>query len=77
MFDDLDLTSITDGRTRELVVRLLNLIEALAATTRKLRVNFYYYIHHRISGGNQIPRLSSLIEERARKLNLGASREAA
>ncbi len=34
MFDDLDLTSITDEWTRELVVRLLNLIETLAADLR-------------------------------------------
>ncbi len=34
MLDDLDLTSITDEGTRELVVRLLNLIETLAADLR-------------------------------------------
>ncbi len=34
MFDDLDLTSITDERTHGLVVRLLNLIETLAADLR-------------------------------------------
>jgi hypothetical protein len=34
MFDDLDLSSITDEGTRELVVRLLNLIETLAADLR-------------------------------------------
>ncbi len=34
---------------------------SLAATTRKLGVNFYHYIHDRISGASQIPQLSSLI----------------
>jgi hypothetical protein len=34
MLDDLDLSSITDERTRTLIVRLLNLIEALSADLR-------------------------------------------
>ncbi len=34
---------------------------SLAATTRKLGVNFYHYIHDRISGANQIPQLSNII----------------
>ena len=49
---------------------------SLAGTTRKLGVNFYRYINDRISGNsraNQIPQLSSIIEERAKELNLGAS----
>ncbi len=60
---------------------------SLAGTTRKLGVNFYRYIQDRISGGvnfyryiqdrisggNQIPQLASIIEERAKELNLGAS----
>ena len=50
---------------------------SLAATTRKLGVNFYHYIQDRISGANQIPQLSTIIEERAKELNLGASWEAA
>ena len=50
---------------------------SLVATTRKLGVNFYRYIHDRISGANQIPQLSSIIEERAKEFNLGASWEAA
>lgn len=46
---------------------------SLAATTRKLGVSFFQYIHDRISQANQIPPLSSLIEARAVELNLGAS----
>src|SRR5690242_10979417 len=34
MLDDLDLSSITDDRTRDLIVRLLNLIETQAADLR-------------------------------------------
>ncbi len=49
---------------------------SLAGTTRKLGVNFYRYIQDRISGANQIPQLASIIEERAKELNLGASWEA-
>ncbi len=50
---------------------------SLVATTRKLGVNFYHYIHDRLSGANQIPQLASIIEERAKELNLGASWEVA
>ena len=46
---------------------------SLAATTRKLGVNFYHYVHDRITGANQLPNLADLIEERAKTLNLGAS----
>jgi len=50
---------------------------SLAGTTRKLGVNFHRYIQDRISGGNQIPQLASIIEEQAKELNLGASWEPA
>jgi hypothetical protein len=46
---------------------------SLAATTRKLGLSFYHYIHDRISKTNQIPALASLIEARASELALGAS----
>lgn len=46
---------------------------SLAATAKKLGVNFHQYIHDRISGANQIPSLASIIDERAKELNLGAS----
>ncbi len=50
---------------------------SLAGTARKLGVNFYRYIQDRISGAGQIPQLASIIEERAKELNLGASWETA
>jgi len=46
---------------------------SLAATSRKLGVNFLQYLHDRIAGANQIPSLATLIEERAHELDLGAS----
>jgi hypothetical protein len=46
---------------------------SLVATTRKLGVDFYQYVHDRISETNQIPPLADLIAERAKELNLGAS----
>ncbi len=45
----------------------------LAATTRKLGVSFFAYVHDRISQANQIPGLGRLISERATILNLGPS----
>jgi hypothetical protein len=47
--------------------------QSLGATARKLGVNFYHYLHDRISGTNQIPPLAEIIAERASDLNLGAS----
>ena len=46
---------------------------SLAETTKKLGVSFYQYIHDRISGANQIPRLADLVEKAAKELNLGSS----
>ena len=50
---------------------------SLTATTRKLDLSFYQYVHDRISKMNQIPSLASLIEARAGELALGASWSAA
>jgi hypothetical protein len=46
---------------------------SLAATTKKLGVSFYHYIHDRISATNQLPPLADIIDEQAHDLNLGAS----
>jgi hypothetical protein len=54
-------------------VRAWDTFMSLAATTRKLGVSFYQYIHDRVSKTNQIPALASLIEARASELSLGAS----
>jgi len=47
--------------------------QTLAATAQKLGVSFLSYIFDRVSGRNALPSLASLITERARELNLGAS----
>lgn len=46
---------------------------SLAATTRKLGINFLDYLYDRISGICRIPNLADLITQRAAVLNLGAS----
>ncbi len=46
---------------------------SLAATSRKLGVNFLQYLHDRITGAGQIPSLATIIDERAQELDLGAS----
>jgi len=50
---------------------------SLAATTKKLGVSFYQYIHDRVSETNLLPSLADLIDARATDLNLGASWEPA
>jgi hypothetical protein len=54
-------------------VRAWDTFMSLAATTRKLGISFYQYIHDRISKTNQIPSLASLIEAQASDSGLGAS----
>jgi hypothetical protein len=54
-------------------VRTWDTFMSLAATTKKLGVSFYQYIHDRISEANQIPRLAALVEKAAQELNLGQS----
>jgi hypothetical protein len=46
---------------------------SLAATTKKLGVSFYQYIHDRICGLNQVPHLADIIDAQARNLNLRGS----
>ena len=56
-----------DGR------RAWDTFQTLIATTQKLGVSFFDYIHDRVSQANQIPGLDILIAEQAKSLNLGAS----
>jgi len=44
----------------------------LAETTRKLGVNFYAYLHDRITGANTIPPLADLITQAAGNSTLSA-----
>jgi hypothetical protein len=59
-------------RTRE-GAKAWDTFMSLGATSRKLGVNFLHYLHDRIVGSNEIPPLASLIDERAKELDLGAS----
>jgi hypothetical protein len=45
----------------------------LAATTKKLGVSFYAYVHVRLATAHQIPGLDRLIAAKAATLNLGPS----
>ena len=54
-------------------VRAWDTFATLAATTKKLGVSFYRYLHDRISAQNQIPLLADLVEKRAKDLHLGWS----
>ncbi len=47
--------------------------QTLAATAQKLGVSFLSYLIDRVSGCYALPSLASLITERARELDLGAS----
>jgi FtsZ-binding cell division protein ZapB len=59
-------------RTRE-GAKAWDTFMSLGATSRKLGVNFLHYLHDRLMGTNEIPPLASLIDERAKELELGAS----
>ena len=54
-------------------VRAWDTFMSLVATTRKLGISFYQYIHDRISKANQLPSLASLIEAQASELDPSAS----
>ena len=45
----------------------------LAATAKKLKINFYQYIYDRISGNYIMPSLSAVIKDRAQDAQLGTS----
>ena len=45
----------------------------LAETAKKLGVSFYAYLRDRIAGTHTIPPLAELVEQAAKKLNLGQS----
>jgi hypothetical protein len=56
-------------------VKAWDTMQTVAATAQKLGVSFLAYVADRVSGRNTMPSLASLITERARALNLGASWE--
>jgi hypothetical protein len=64
---------VSFGPRTEDGVRAWDTFASLAATTKKLGVSFYRYLHDRISTENQIPPLADLVKKRAKDLDLGRS----
>jgi Transposase IS66 family len=53
--------------------RAWDTFQSLAATTAKLGVSFYTYLHDRLTQADRLPSLAQLITDRAPSLNLAAS----
>jgi hypothetical protein len=68
---------VSFGPRTQAGVRAWDTFATLAATSKKLGVSFYQYIHDRISGENKIPPLADLVTKAAKELNLGWSFSAA
>jgi len=64
---------VSFGPRTQAGVRAWDTFATLAATSKKLGVSFYHYIHDRISGANLIPPLADLVTKTAKELNLGRS----
>jgi Transposase IS66 family len=64
---------VSFGPRTQAGVRAWDTFATLAATSKKLGVSFYQYIHDRISGANQIPPMADLVIKAAKDLNLGWS----
>jgi len=64
---------VSFGPRTQAGVRAWDTFATLAATSRKLGVSFYQYIHDRISGANQIPPMADLVSKAAKDLKLGWS----
>jgi hypothetical protein len=64
---------VSFGPRTQAGVRAWDTFATLAATSKKLGVSFYQYIHDRISGANQIPPMADLVTKAAKDLKLGWS----
>jgi hypothetical protein len=64
---------VSFGPRTQAGVRAWDTFATLAATSKKLDVSFYQYIHDRISGANLIPPLADMVAIAAKELNLGWS----
>jgi hypothetical protein len=64
---------VSFGPRSPLGVKAWDTFATLADTARKLGISFHAYIQDRISEAHQIPHLATLLTQRARELNLGAS----
>jgi Transposase IS66 family len=54
-------------------IRAWDTFQTLVCTAKKLEVNMYQYLHDRIAQTNLVPRLATLIEERAKQFQFDAS----
>ena len=54
-------------------IRAWDTFQTLVCTAKKLEVNMYQYLHDRIAQTNLLPRLATLIEERAKQFQFDAS----
>jgi hypothetical protein len=64
---------VSFGPRTQAGVRAWDTFATLAATSQKLGVSFYQYIHDRISGSNQIPPMADMVTKAAKDLHLGWS----
>jgi hypothetical protein len=64
---------VSFGPRSEAGAQAWDTFQTLVATTSKLGVSFYHYVHDRVAAATQIPALADLITERAAPLHLGAS----
>ena len=64
---------VSFGPRTQAGVRAWDTFATLAATSKKLGVSFYQYIHDRISEENLIPPLADQVTKAAKELNLGWS----
>jgi hypothetical protein len=64
---------VSYGPRSEKGAKAWDTFQTLLGTARKLGVNFFHYLSDRISGARQMPSLASIIQQRAKDLQLGAS----
>jgi hypothetical protein len=64
---------VSYGPRSEKGAKAWDTFQTLLGTARKLGVNFFHYLSDRISGARQMGSLASIIQQRAKDLQLGAS----
>ena len=64
---------VSYGPRSEKGAKAWDTFQTLLGTARKLGVNFFHYLSDRISGACQMRSLASIIQQRAKDLQLGAS----
>lgn len=64
---------VSYGPRSEKGAKAWDTFQTLLGTAKKLGVNFFHYLSDRISGARQMDSLASIIQQRAKDLQLGAS----